>query len=401
MKAKLLQSESVVVSFLHLPAYIADEEIEDRLRALNIELISPIYRRFYKGYPYGQEPRFVPTVTNVTVREGEMAILPCSIHSLGTKQVAWRRTNEDHFITVGATTWIKDSTHSIDYKTLANDVTSWNLIIKNVRRKDAGQYECQITSTNDYNWHVQLNVVGKKQLSYTPTGENVICYFLLSPPVGKPAIFVSGRKYVDQGEPIRLVCNATGGRHTPEDIDWFKNGDKIGRSKYHNIIVTKYRSMATKALISELIIDHSQTSDTGNYICRSSREDIASIRVTVFTADSTSNVKRSDIKLGKLGGKTSVPSSSSRVCCTGITFLNILVISILFSAQLLSVIETPLVLCLSVMKLVSFALNLVTDACAQTLVSLLSGSSMLVIATLHYGWNKRVLYPLCHTSGCG
>ncbi|XP_041352754.1 uncharacterized protein LOC121371148 isoform X2 [Gigantopelta aegis] len=49
MKTKLLHSDSVVVSFLHLPTYISDDEIEERLKSTNIELITPIYRRFYKG----------------------------------------------------------------------------------------------------------------------------------------------------------------------------------------------------------------------------------------------------------------------------------------------------------------------------------------------------------------
>ena len=46
MKARL---QSVVVLFLHLPAYITDDKIEERLISMKIELITPIYRRRYKG----------------------------------------------------------------------------------------------------------------------------------------------------------------------------------------------------------------------------------------------------------------------------------------------------------------------------------------------------------------
>ena len=46
MKARLLYSESVV-SFLHLPAYITDNEIQERLKSLKIELVTPIYIDLY------------------------------------------------------------------------------------------------------------------------------------------------------------------------------------------------------------------------------------------------------------------------------------------------------------------------------------------------------------------
>ena len=59
MKSRLLHSESVVVSFLHLPAYITDEEIEERLKSLNVKLVSPIYRRFYKGTHIADGTRYV------------------------------------------------------------------------------------------------------------------------------------------------------------------------------------------------------------------------------------------------------------------------------------------------------------------------------------------------------
>ena len=59
MKARLLYSESVVVSFLHLPAYITDDEIQERLKSLKIELATPIYRRLYKGTNIADGTRYV------------------------------------------------------------------------------------------------------------------------------------------------------------------------------------------------------------------------------------------------------------------------------------------------------------------------------------------------------
>lgn len=50
---------SIMVSFLHLPAYIEDHEIEDTLLSMNIEILSPIKRRYYPGTNIADGTRYV------------------------------------------------------------------------------------------------------------------------------------------------------------------------------------------------------------------------------------------------------------------------------------------------------------------------------------------------------
>ncbi|GFS02220.1 protein CEPU-1 [Elysia marginata] len=97
-------------------------------------------------------------------------------------------------------------------------------------------------------------------------------------------ISITGKKYVDLGEKIELTCNASGGKVIPVEIDWFKGGDKIdtGEEQYQHVLMVKSQFMASKSFISTLIINHSKLSDSGNYICRSSRNDIANLMVTVL-----------------------------------------------------------------------------------------------------------------------
>ena len=40
-------------------------------------------------------------------------------------------------------------------------------------------------------------------------------------------IHIDGATYVEKSSVIRLVCNATGEEHSPDDIDWFLNGQKL------------------------------------------------------------------------------------------------------------------------------------------------------------------------------
>lgn len=49
---------SIVVSFMHLPAYIDDNEIEMTLRSMGVELLSPINRRYYPGTTIADGTRY-------------------------------------------------------------------------------------------------------------------------------------------------------------------------------------------------------------------------------------------------------------------------------------------------------------------------------------------------------
>nr|KAG5709939.1 hypothetical protein BaRGS_029981 [Batillaria attramentaria] len=194
-----------------------------------------------------------------------------------TALVAWRRVGakDGHFLTVGTFTWVRGENVMVEHHQELGFISHWNLLIKHVTPADAGQYECQITAKEKMVRFITLEVSG--------------------PPVSEPAISVKGKKYVEKGETIHLVCNATGGSQIPEDIDWFKDGSKIDSSRQNHIVITKYRSLEQRALISDLIIDRSRMKDTGTYICRSSEKEIDSLKVTVLVAD-TNNVKRHNLE---------------------------------------------------------------------------------------------------------
>lgn len=96
------------------------------------------------------------------------------------------------------------------------------------------------------------------------------------------ALTLSGAEFVDQGEAIRLSCNATGVLHAPEDVDWFFQGLKIQSSVQDEIIITKFHSPETKTLISTLEIERSKMKHSGMYICRSTDLTIKSHNVQVI-----------------------------------------------------------------------------------------------------------------------
>ncbi|XP_070205674.1 kin of IRRE-like protein 2 [Littorina saxatilis] len=253
----------------------------------------------YETYTYMPvDPEFLDTPQNVTFREGGSALLPCSIQHLGTKRVAWRRVDGDEFLTIADLSWAEDTAFSVQNEKLKGDVSEWNLVIDKVTPLHAGMYECQITARGGYIRHIRLNVVG--------------------PPITEPAISLSGTDFVERGEAIELVCNATGGTQIAEDIDWFKDGNIIdtSRRRHKGIVILKYRSLKEGALVSKLCIDHAEMDDAGTYVCRSSYNQLGDFVVNVLAADSN-NVKRGTHPSNSTGCRTQFQPQCLRLllCC--------------------------------------------------------------------------------------
>ncbi|KAL8583895.1 hypothetical protein ACOMHN_009648 [Nucella lapillus] len=209
--------------------------------------------------------------------------------------VAWRRIDADDFLTIGELTWIDDVKFSVEHLPRENDAGDWNLVIEKVMQNDGGVYECQVTSKLGFNKLVKLNVVGPpvreaegggKADQDSPGRDPKLRHHPIKRCGVKSLrgclISIAGKRYVDLGEKIHLVCNASGGPRLPEDIDWFKDGDMIDSFKYPHVLIEKYQSIRDHAFISELMIDHAKERDAGEYVCRSSRNNIVNMKITVL-----------------------------------------------------------------------------------------------------------------------
>lgn len=230
-------------------------------------------------------PEYNDTPSNVTYYKGDRAILQCSVRYLGTKQVIWKKVTDDFALTYGEMVFVSDPDFSIDHLPLRDE---WNLVISNVQPKHAGLYECQISTKEDLRKYVQLNVLDEP----IPRDEG---------------IRITGKNFFEKGEKIVLTCNATDEHYPPEDIDWFKDGNKVRQNLVRGLSITKFRIAETKTLHSQLEIDKADMNDTGVYICRSSKLAIASMNIMVLNAE-TSHIKREN------PGKTDVSASTSAAC---------------------------------------------------------------------------------------
>ncbi|XP_052231544.1 fibroblast growth factor receptor 3-like isoform X2 [Dreissena polymorpha] len=223
----------------------------------------------YNIQPETPAPDFLSSPLNVTFRRGELAVLRCSVYNLGTKTVVWRRHEHSFPLTSGTMTVVADDRIQIGHVDFKNQ---WDLMIKNVQPDDEGVYECQVASTNrNIRKLVSLTVIDSKAEAMEIT--------------------ISGEQYVERGEPLTLHCNVTGQHYTPDEIDWFRNGEKVTSEKHRGVKLFKQLSMAYKTFTSILSINEATMEDSGVYVCRSSNMHIANTKVHVLSAE-TSNKKR-------------------------------------------------------------------------------------------------------------
>ncbi|PVD19710.1 hypothetical protein C0Q70_20201 [Pomacea canaliculata] len=167
-------------------------------------------------------PKFLAGAENITVREGDTAVLPCAVRHLGTKQVSWRRIDDDDFLTIGSMTWVDDEKIAVDHTRKAQDVTIWDLVIDKVGPEHAGIYECQVSSSLGHNKRVKLNLFS-----------------------------LTGKRYIDP-------------------------------YKHQRMQIVKNQSIRDRAFVSELLISRATLRDAGEYVCRSSRNNIVNMKITVL-----------------------------------------------------------------------------------------------------------------------
>lgn len=123
-------------------------------------------------------PYFDPsTPINITTQLGTHAYLPCKVKQLGNKSVSWIRKRDAHILTVDRYTFIADDRFQAF---LVEATDTWTLQIKYVQARDAGQYECQVSTEPKMSHFITLNVVGKFELVSIIVSLSINCLFFSS-----------------------------------------------------------------------------------------------------------------------------------------------------------------------------------------------------------------------------
>ncbi|XP_059217072.1 uncharacterized protein LOC106088346 [Stomoxys calcitrans] len=204
------------------------------------------------------DPYFDPTTPrNVTALMGKSAYLSCRVRNLGNKTVSWIRHRDMHILTVGTYTYTTD----LRFQAIRHAETDdWTLQIKWAQKRDAGVYECQISTQPVHSYFVDLNVV-------VPT-----------------ATIQGGPDFhVDKGSTINLTCTVKFSLEPPAYIFWYHHEEVINYDSTRGgvSVITEKGDVTT----SYLLIQNADLADSGKYSCAPSNADVASVRVHVLSGE--------------------------------------------------------------------------------------------------------------------
>ncbi|XP_019759353.1 hemicentin-2 isoform X2 [Dendroctonus ponderosae] len=211
-------------------------------------------------------PYFDPSApTNITTQLGTHAYMPCKVKQLGNKSVSWIRKRDGHILTVDRYTFIADDR----FQTFRVDGSdTWTLQIKYVQARDAGQYECQVSTEPKMSHFITLNIVIPK-IEIT----------------GEPDMFVK------MGSRVQLRCVITQALEEPAYIFWYHDGERVLTYDKSAIDIHAKRE-GTDTTVSTLLIHYTNQEDSGNYTCSPSKLDSSSVVLHVLNGEHPAAMQR-------------------------------------------------------------------------------------------------------------
>ncbi|XP_066251861.1 lachesin-like [Euwallacea similis] len=89
-----------------------------------------------------EEPEFAAPINNLTVPVGREAILSCTVNHLGKYKVAWVRAEDQTVLSLHS----KVVTHNSRIAVTHDNLSTWQLRIRQLKETDRGCYMCQINT---------------------------------------------------------------------------------------------------------------------------------------------------------------------------------------------------------------------------------------------------------------
>ncbi|XP_071533341.1 zwei Ig domain protein zig-8-like [Panulirus ornatus] len=202
-------------------------------------------------------PEFDETLpNNITVMEGEPAVLPCVVTKLRGRSVSWIRQRDLHVISANELTFTSDDRFKV---VIDNLTSSYMLEVAAALRNDSGIYECQVNTRPKLSRPVTLTVQ-------------------------VPAARIPGPRelFIRSGSTLVLSCTALLHPDAISKVDWLHNQTKVSIAGPRGG-VSIHTEKAGQLLSSKLSVVKVAARDAGNYTCQPDSVHPAS--ATVFIVD--------------------------------------------------------------------------------------------------------------------
>ncbi|XP_049876257.1 zwei Ig domain protein zig-8-like isoform X2 [Pectinophora gossypiella] len=214
------------------------------------------------------------TPRNVTALVGKSAYLSCRVRNLGNRTVSWIRHRDLHILTVGGYTYTSDQRFQATHSPPTDD---WTLHIKWAQQRDAGVYECQVSTQPVRSFFVTLHVVD------VSVCEEQHYQRMLADQVPSARILGGPDLHVDIGSTINLTCLIQFSPEPPAYIFWYHEEEVISYdSSRGGVSVVTEKGAATT---SYLLVQDAAPADSGRYSCSPSNAEVASVRVHVLNGE--------------------------------------------------------------------------------------------------------------------
>lgn len=193
--------------------------------------------------PYFQDHH---NASNITAQLGSTAYLNCRVNRLRDKTVSWvRREGEEiKLLTWGLHTYSNDARYSLNFEHPNN----WKLQIKYTQRRDAGSYECQVSTHPPKVLAINLNIVAPVVDIIDERGSSV------------------SEKFYKTGSTIELKCTISQMPQAQTFILW-RHGDHMLNYDTSRGGISVKTDMSSSVIVSTLFIANASPKDSGNYTC--------------------------------------------------------------------------------------------------------------------------------------
>ncbi|XP_050735124.1 uncharacterized protein LOC127007800 [Eriocheir sinensis] len=241
--------------------------------------------------------------TNLTVLVGHRANLPCRVLNLNNnnkknvseaQQVSWIRQRDLHILTVGIYTYTADDRFKVVHAT-END--EWTLEINPVAFRDAGVYECQVSSSPKISLPISLSVEAQKARIEGPA-----------------------EVYIKNGSTIRLTCRINTHYDNVGAVIWFRDTHRLDYDSPRGGVSIEIEKTPTHTT-SKLFITPALRGDSGNYTCGPQCAAPASVLVLVVNGEESAAVH-------KAGSAAPRPDPRVLWCCLMLMLMLMMMLSV-------------------------------------------------------------------------
>ncbi|XP_034178137.1 hemicentin-1 [Osmia lignaria lignaria] len=202
--------------------------------------------------------------TMISAQSGSIALLPCVVHNLGDGVVSWiKRKNVQELLTIGRIAYAYDERFQPIHFHHSED---WTLQIKYVQPRDAGLYECQVST-------------------HPPTS----IFLFLEVVEARAEIDGPSEKFVRPGSTLQLHCEVKKSTETPSYLFWYHNFRMINFDGDRGVNV----STDLTGRESWLEVPRASDRHSGNYTCEASNAQPARVLVHVFKGDNPAAMQHS------------------------------------------------------------------------------------------------------------